>query len=39
MQALKAQGETDEAALAEKRFAKAWKEADFRLSPAARSGT
>ena len=39
MQALKAQGKTDEAALAEKRFEKAWKEADFRLSPAARSGT
>jgi hypothetical protein len=39
MQALKAQGKTDEAALAEKRFEKAWKEADFRLPPAARSGT
>ena len=37
-QALKAQGKTDEAALAEKRFEQAWKEADFRL-PAARSGT
>jgi tetratricopeptide (TPR) repeat protein len=37
-QALKAQGKNDEAALVQKRFEKAWKEADFRL-PASRSGT
>jgi tetratricopeptide (TPR) repeat protein len=37
-QALKAQGKNDEAALVQKRFEKAWKEADFRLA-ASRSGT
>ncbi len=37
-QALTAQGKNDEAALAQKRFEKAWKDADFRLT-ASRSGT
>jgi tetratricopeptide (TPR) repeat protein len=36
--ALKAQGKNDEAALVEKRFERAWKEADFRLAT-SRSGT
>ena len=38
MQALKAQGKKDDAALIETRFRKAWKDADFAL-PAARSGS
>jgi tetratricopeptide (TPR) repeat protein len=37
-QALRAQGKNDEAALVQKRFERAWKEADFRL-PTSRSGT
>jgi tetratricopeptide (TPR) repeat protein len=38
MLALKAQGKTNDAALAQKRFEKAWKDADFQLS-SSRTGT
>ena len=37
MQALKAQGKNDEAALVEARFRKAWKDADVKLPGAPRS--